>query len=361
MALPPLLLATVALAGLVLVHNRVVVFYAGLLLAYLLGQHYGRSTRGRHLVADGLRLALLAGGALILTLPWIAPALTTFWLPKLEAWTGADPQVFQDFSWRYLTSARGEYVLVLGALGWVWALARRRRFALTLALWVGSLFVLASLGVWGLPGGGFINYVSVEISLFLPLSVLCGYMVAEVLAAWRAALSPRWERVYRAGTGLLLAGAMAFGAWTLLPILNPDTVLFRQADEPAQRWIEAHAPPDALFLINPMPWSAYLYAGADGGAWIAPLAGRRTIPPPVLYGIGSPAEVQTINELCAQVLRRGDDPQALLPLLRERGVSHVYVGARGGVLSAQALAASESYRPVYARDGVWVFEVLAGP
>jgi hypothetical protein len=356
-----LLLAILALAGLVLVHNRVVVFYACLLLAYLLGQRYGRGTRWRHLVRDGLCLALIGGGALLLTLPWLVPAVTSFWLPKLEAWTGADPQVFQDFSWRYLTSARGDYVLVLGALGWVWALIRRRRFPLTLGLWAGLLVAVASLGVWGLPGGGFVNYVSVEISLFLPLSVLGGYVVSEVLAAWRTALSLRWLAVYRGAVAVLFVASLAFGAWTLLPILNVDTVLFHQADEPAMRWIEANTPADAVFAINPMPWSAYLYAGADGGAWIAPLDRRQTIPPPVLYGIGPPAEVQAVNDLCAQMLRQGDDPEALLALLQEQGITHVYIGARGGPLSAQALAASDGYRPVYNGQGVWVFEVESRP
>jgi hypothetical protein len=356
-----LLLAILALAGLVLVHNRVVVFYAGLLLAYLLGQHYGRGARWRHLAGDGLRLVFLGGGALLLTLPWIVPALTSLWLPKLEAWTGVDPQVFRDFSWRYLTGARGDYVLVLGALGWLWALIRRQRFALTVALWVGLMFLVASLGVLGLPGGGFINYVSVEITLFLPLSVLGGYVVSEVLAAWRAALSLRWPAVYRGAVVVLLAGALAFGAWTILPILNVDTVLFRQADEPAMRWIEANTPPNAVFVINPMPWSAYFYAGADGGAWIVPLARRQTVPPPVLYGLGAPAGVQAVNELSTAVLNLGQDPSALLPMLRAWGITHVYVGARGGVLSPQALAASEGYRAIYARQGVWVFEVASGP
>ncbi len=350
-----LALSALALAGLVLTHNRVTVFCAALLLAYLAGQRYGRATRPQHLAADGLRLGLVAGGVLALTLPWIVPALTTLWLPKLGAWTGADPRAFQDFSWRYLTGARGEYVLVLGALGWLWALVRRQRFALTLGLWVGLLFVLASLGVWGLPGGGFINYVSVEISLFLPLSVLCGYVVTEVLAAWRAALSPRWQAAYRWGASLLLAGATIYGGWAMLPLLNADTVLYRQADGPALRWIEANTPPDAVFLINPMPWSAYMYAGADGGYWIGPLAGRRTVPPSLLYGLGPPAEIAAVNELSAAVLASGHDPEALWPALRAEGVTHVYVGARGGPLSAQALAQSLGYRLLFNQRGVWVF------
>jgi hypothetical protein len=353
-----LLAAVLALAGLLLVHYRVAAFYGCYLLAWLVGQRYGRATRWRHVAKDGLRLGTTVAGALLLTLPWIVPTMTTLWLPSLRASRGAEPAAFQDFSWQYLTGGLGAYVLILAVLGLGWALMRRQRMALTLGIWVPLLFALAGLGVWGLPGGGLVNFVSVEISLFLPLAVLDGYVVGELARAWRTALAPRWHGIYRGSAIALFAGLTLLGAGTILPILNPDTVLFRQADEPAMGWIRENTPQEAVFLVNPMPWSAYMYAGADGAYWTSAMAGRRTYPPPVLYGLGSAREIEAVNELEAAVLRAGNDPDLLLPLLHERGITHVYLGARGGVLSAGALSNSPFFREVYAQNRVWVFEVL---
>lgn len=354
-----MVLAALALAGLVLTHYRVAAFYACFLVAYLAGRRLCRHRLWRRLAGDLLPWGIIVAGAVVLTLPWLVPAMATFWLPKLTAWIATDPATYWDFSWRYLTPAQGKYVLVLSVLGMGWALVQRRRFAVVLALWVALLFLLASLGPLGLPGAGFVDYTSVEIALFLPLSVLVGYVFSQLLAAWRAVLPARWLGPYRGLVAVLGVGLALFGALTMLPILNAKTVLFRQADEPAMAWIRENVPQDGLVLVNPMAWSAHLYAGHDGGYWISPLAGRRTLPPPALYGLDSAAGVGAINEFCVAVLKQGQDPDALWPLLQDWGVSHVYLGARGGVLSARALAESEHYAPVCSREGTWVFEVLA--
>jgi hypothetical protein len=361
-----ILAVAVALGGLLITHYRVAAFYGCYLLAYLAGQRYGRDTRWREVVGDGLRLVAMGGSALVLVLPWIIPALDTLLLPKFQAWSGANPTGFRDFSWRYLTGGLGAYLLVLAAVGLAWAMLHRRRFALTLLIWVGLLFCLAGLGVWGLPGAGLVNFVSVEIALFLPLSVLGGYLAGQVVAAWRVGLPPRWRWALHLGAGLLAGGMVLWGAGAMLPLLNVDTVLFRQADGPAIRWIRDNAPADAVFLINPMPWSAYMYAGHDGGYWIGPLAGRQTLPPPALYGLGSARQIQAINELCAAVLSRSTDAQALWELLREHHIGYVYSGARGGVLSTRSLAGSDLFSLVYSREGVQIWQVqavdpLAGP
>jgi hypothetical protein len=137
-------------------------------------------------------------------------------------------------------------------------------------------------------------------------------------------------------------------------------VLMRQADEPAIDWIRESTPGDARFLVNPAPWSAYMYAGHDGGYWISPLARRQTVPPPVLYGLGSREEIDAINRVCAAVGNLAQDPAALWSLLRKWGITHLYIGARGGVLSAKALDNSEYFSTVYTGDGAWVFEVSSG-
>ena len=143
-----------------------------------------------------------------------------------------------------------------------------------------------------------------------------------------------------------------------MPILNPITLLFRAADEPAIEWVAENLPEDESVLINPFHWGYGLYAGQDGGYWITPLAGRVTLPPPVLYGMANaPEQMSSIIDITSRVLDMSGDPQALNALLQEEGIRYIFIGARGGALSPQKLRHSAFFRLLYARDGAWVFEV----
>ena len=110
-------------------------------------------------------------------------------------------------------------------------------------------------------------------------------------------------------------------------------------------------------LINPMYWGNGTYAGADGGYWITPLTGRKTIPPPVLYSLGSPAAKRRIQAICQAVLDKAADPAALAQYLRGQDIRYVYLGVRGGSLSPQALQESDQFQVLYSSQGAWVFEV----
>ncbi|MGH2523515.1 MAG: hypothetical protein ACRDH2_13505, partial [Anaerolineales bacterium] len=67
-------------------------------------------------------------------------------------------------------------------------------------------------------------------------------------------------------------------------------------------------------------------------------------------------EINAFNER-ASTLIRSDDPAALA-LLRSAGVTHVFIGARGGNLKPEMFANSPQYRLVYTNGAAWVFEFV---
>jgi hypothetical protein len=142
-------------------------------------------------------------------------------------------------------------------------------------------------------------------------------------------------------------------------IVNPDTVLATQADLHAIQWIQTTLPGDSLFLINTRYWQLDMYVGTDGGYWIQPLTGRRTLLPPLPYVFGSADYVQHVADLARTVAEAQDvDSPEFLELLHREGVTHVYVGAKGGALQPQLFLASSNYRTIYESGAVWIFEVL---
>jgi hypothetical protein len=354
------LLAVLAASGLTLTHYRVLAFMVCLVLPFLLVSFLsslGEPSQRK----DFLRgLAWLAGAGLatiLLTLPWIPATLETLVLPRSGV-AAQPPSFFSDFAWGYLNSAWGQQSLWLATGGLLLALLRRWKLAVVLALWVGLMFLLANLGALRLPGGNFINNSSVEISLFLPVAALGGYFVADLFDLARAHL-PAWGTPALAGLLVLGSAAVAVLAGrALLPILNPVTMLFREGDRPAIAWVGENIPADASILINPFSWGYGIYAGNDGGYWIVPLAQRRTLPPPILYGYDdNPARLRARINFEKQVLDLSSDPAGLHALLLEQHIDYIYLGVRGGALSPSLLSHDPGFQVLYAHGGAWVFRV----
>ena len=94
-----------------------------------------------------------------------------------------------------------------------------------------------------------------------------------------------------------------------------------------------------------------------------PLTGRQTTIPPAdyIYSRELATEVAAFNQ-AAQAIGDWSDP-ASAQWLAEQGVTHVFVGARGGFFEPAALANNPALDMLYAHDGVFVFALnnLASP
>jgi hypothetical protein len=78
----------------------------------------------------------------------------------------------------------------------------------------------------------------------------------------------------------------------------------------------------------------------------------------VLYGLDLHSQkVKEINRLSQEVVDRSQDAGALHALLQEHGIRFIYIGARGGVLSASALENSPLFVRLYRNENAHVFQV----
>ena len=358
------LAGAIATAGLLLVHYRVAAFLAVLLFAHWI-TYNSRALWYRSLaktIKPSTIWSLVIGGCgLILTLPWWPETISQFIVPFTEQSNTIStlPPFFAGFAWNLLTAASGRLVLYLAGLGLILAILLRRWLWPSIVLWVAGMFLLSNLSALGIPGLDLINTTSVQITLFLPLSLLIGFLFAWVLEGINSRLPTRFQNPYWAVV-LLTGGILSlYGARALLPILNPITLLSCAPDEPAIVWLDKHIPEGESVLINPFLWGYGIYAGQDGGSWITPLAGRKTLPPPVLYGmVNQPEKARAIIDQTSQVLDLNRDPEALYEYLRLEGIHYVFLGARGGALSPQALRDSPLFQLLYAEDGAWIFKLL---
>lgn len=356
-----LTLAIVMVAGLVLTHYRVAVFYLAFLIPYLLHRWWIGWKAGVPWPVPFLRLVSIGFPSLAIAAPWL-----------LNLWKGRYPDIAAGFVERQVPSSWvAEYnavgplhaylpwpILLLAGLGGVWSLWRQRRVALVV-LWIGVTIALINPHLIGLPGTGLLTNFAGAIALYLPASILIGALVDEGITwlAGRAQFAG-----YGLGVALLLVGL--WGARQQAGCLDPAFQLVTPSDEQAMSWIRESTPSSARFLVNAFfAYGGSLVVGSDAGWWIPLLTGRSNTIPPINYG--SEASVDPnywfeVNEFVRRLQNAPLDDPATVQLLRENGVTHVYLGEKGGpLLKLEELQRSAAYRPVYHQGQVWIFELDA--
>jgi hypothetical protein len=349
-------LVGVLAAGLFLIHFRVFLFYLPFAVLAAVA-HWFSYRRWR-----GLAGAAALGTALVL--PRLIELLTV--TDPLRTFQQSLPG-YNDFPTGYFTSGWERLFLALAAAGiaiLVVGIALRRRWAAfptLLVLWVGALFALLAGDRLGLPETLVVNLNSMVITLFLPLALFLAIIAGRV---W-SVVSGQWSvvsgrRSFVCGLSSVMAGLalglLALFGWRLQAnILNPQTILAWPEDADALVWSEANVPADARVAVNAWQWLGVTWAAADGGAWITPLTGRTTTTPPIdyIYNRELFAAVRAFNE-AASAIEDWADP-AVADWLAAQGVSHVFVGARGGYFDPAELSRNPGLRLVYQHDGAFIF------
>ena len=359
-----LILASLALSGIAVTHYRVLVFVIPFVVAYSLLEF--RSERIRPIMLTNLWLMVGAGA---LALPWILHILEG----KIAANFGK--QLVTPFSetsiWIQQYNSAGDLLLyqpmwlwLLLPIGVGWGLWHRQRGVALISLWL-FVLVLAANPQWlRLPGEGVLSNYAVLIAFYIPVSLIIG-----ATASWLIPHSRRQRETL--AVMLCVFGLSMWGARQRLDDVHiADHALVTSPDLRAALWIQAHTPPTARFLVNSFfAFGGNGIVGSDGGWWLPLLAYRQTMLPPTTYGFElgpRPDYVTWINTLPRVIQAEGIDQPATLALLAERGITHVYLGQRQGLVNSGAaevlqpdeLLASPHFRPIYHQDRVWVFELV---
>jgi hypothetical protein len=386
-------LATLLLAGLSLVHVRVLIFALALLVAQSIV--WGAGQPRAALRARLLPALAMAAGAAAITAPWLWLLARRALLPALSSAGGlVGGGSYNALSASLLWSTQNELLIAAGLLGAWLGLRRRAGAAAMVLIWVALLALEgnpwlivyltpgagALLLIWGLrrrhlpaalAGGGLlllnprtvdlpylwlITNDVVVISLFMPLAVLAGGGAALLYAALPPAR--RWPRAVGIVAAALCLALAGYGAFAQRDVLNQSTVLATAEDRVAIGWAAANTPPDARFLVNSAGWLPTARRGADGGWWLLPLAARWTTAPPVLYTYGAPDYVRHVNAVSDMVAGyRPGGEQAILDLIASERITYIYLGAKGGALKPELFAGRPGFRTIYQQGGVTIIAV----
>jgi hypothetical protein len=380
-----LVLTALATAALILTHYLVTALAALMIGSYLIGVLIAR--RSWRIMRDVMLLAAPAALlALLLVLPWLLNVVGGHLVRNANSFVAGTAQSAVQLSQleplvpKYIGGA----VLVCALAGLLVALWRREWRMALLAVWCALLVIAVVPYLVGLPGTGIIDTLTSLGTLYLPVALLAGYMLA-MAQQFGAALLARLHAPQPIGAALVAAPlllAIASNTGWQTRIVSGDTALVMDADMAAMQWIRENTPADSRFVINSFPaYAGTLAAGTDAGWWIPLLAHRAATLPPLNYGSekGERSDYQRGVNALAKKLRGRDltDPTPLsidlsrpvaLKTLDSNEIDYVYIGAHPYPGHASAdwfdtakLRASPFFRLVYERDGVEIFQFLKGP
>jgi hypothetical protein len=223
-----------------------------------------------------------------------------------------------------------------------------------LVIWSTFTFLLLNLRALHLPELTFVTNNAAVITFFVPLSLAAG----GLLAWFSGCIIPR--RWLKLATVIMLIIIGLWGTDHMRTIVNAETILATPADVRALRWIRTNLPKHATFAVNTWRWSGNTYAGMDAGYWISVLTDRASLVPPALYPtVTTPAITLQINDLLETWSNADslEDP-TLRILLKQAGVTHLYLGERGGHLQVAKLLKQPYVRLIYQDGAVYIFECL---
>lgn len=345
-------LVGVLAAGLFLIHFRVFLFYLP----------FATLAAVAHLVGHRRGWGMVKAAALGLGLA----------LPHAVAlWRNTNPQAafgqslpgYNDFPLGYLTTGWERVYLVAGGVAVVavvlGVILRRRwaAFPLLLVLWTGLLFALLAGERLGLPETLVVNLNSMYITLFLPLALLIAIVAAQLWAEIDRRAPEPWRAGAAVAAGVAVGLLLWFGWRQQTNILNRQTILAMPEDVPALAWAAANLPPDARVAVSAWQWLGVTWAAADGGAWLVPLTGLEATTPPIdhIYNPQLFADVRAFNEAASAVEDWGAPASAAW--LVDEGVTHIFVGRRGGYFDPAELSRNAGLELLYGQDGVFIFAV----
>lgn len=360
-------LAALVTAGLALTHYRVTLFAVCFILVYGI---YLLATRIRSLGELAAVGAVgLATNTLVISLivPWIMRLRESMWarlgthyLSTNTVTTETDAlPTLSEFVALHTKPA----IMALALVGILSLLWQRQWRGMVLVGWALLVWFLTNPYMLGLPGAGIISNFTVLIANYLVLAPLAGAALVFVSNSLARAIPA--PRLLAGGQVFLGAAVMFWGMGYQQQIITPQSQLFTPADAMAMDWIKQHTPPDAAFFVNSFPaYGGSLYAGSDGGWWLAFMSGRATNIPPLLYGSEAgeqPDYPQTIHETNRLLLQEPLERAETAAALRTHGFTYLYDGPAaappGEYVNPAILAQSPWYELVYSQDGVTIWRI----
>jgi hypothetical protein len=364
-------LGALVLAGMSLSYYRMPFYLAAFGFAWLIVVIVTRLMNHDPLPWHGfLRLAPLGIVTFIIAVAWLYRLLGGNLVSAVSAGVSKSTpieRVLGDYQiWRDITFYVPRVMLVALGLSLIWGLIRKDRWGVTFAVWIVGLASLVATRLINLPGSNMMQNFAVLIALYIPVSLVIGGGVGDLIHTLIKRYGVYWRWVIAA---FLIAVSLWFG-FDLLSVVDTSYEMVTRPDLQAMAWIRDHTQPEATFLVEGFRiYEGTSVVGADAGWWIPILTERgNTMPPQYALFNEQPIDPEYPDRVVGLIERL----ESVSPLSDEGldalcafGVTHIYLGQTQGLTGAgvRQLYSLEDFEgesevdKVYHQDRVRVYKL----
>lgn len=337
-------------AGTGLTHYRMVTFLVIGVIVIVVFQLFGKETyKWKESIQGGI---LLFFTSFLFLVPWFIHLWQSF---QVGFPVEAAPPAPSFFSINRLGQEALNYPLNLAALILVGisillGIFRKDKIIIAITLWC-LIPLLPFVNI------KFLDTVSVLISLGIPLAILVGVAISKFCDF---IVSREFSQIIKNIIATVLLGALGISG-IIATLAYPTTLdgYLKASDLKAFAFINEDIPMDAKFMINiyRFNFSDTSMVGSDGGYWIPLLTGRETVIPPMVFTnerVSDPNYVEKLRYI-EKLNSKLSSPEGL-EMLSNEGITHVYIGERGGPINPADLLSSPYFKLVFENNFVYIFE-----
>lgn len=274
-----------------------------------------------------------------------------------EAMTAEFERRFYSFSLEAvpILAARTPWLIGVG-LASLWLLWRRNKLVMLLLVWIGLLSLMGAAHLLGIQAVSITNMGAVLIMMYVPLGLIFGLAVQELVIALPLLQGPRATAVIIAALFLL---ALPLVRQRMIEV-EPNRFFVTAADLDAAVWIRNNTPADALFAVNTVFWLPLGPHGTDGGYWLPYLSERKTTAGTMLTAVSfNEHHVRTVQR--SRLVNMLPTDVSVVGQLKDMGVSYIYAGNSGFThlprFDTQALSQSHELESVYENERVSLYRI----
>jgi hypothetical protein len=350
-----------------LLHFRVAAFYLPLLAMSVVWELW--KARKENLIALTTTGVIVLGVvAFTLITPSLFKAASIYVSARANPATASQPgisasevaetiQRYYEFSWHSVPLlAAHTWLMILTVFSAVVGIVNRNKLIITALVWTLVLYLLCNTYLLEIPLLRFTNLGAVLIMLYMPIGLIIGSAVVDLLAFCK----PSWcNKIIQVTlvivwiSGFIASHIRVTGIELYRYFVTPEDVA-------AMKWIKEHTPSDARFAVNTCFWLPREPHGTDAGYWIPYFTRRRTTVGAMLNHLGGAEYSDRIIKMSQSVERLENDSISILELC-EMGVDYVYIGRRGDFsgpgLNPNQLSQVQGVSQVYRSGLVTVLQI----
>ena len=253
-----------------------------------------------------------------------------------------------DYS-NYLFVIGGSFAYLLIVAGMLFGFYKKQNEIILLSFWILMLLIFSNPYWLDLPISGLIDFITVLSVLWMPISIICGYLICGLLD----------KNIFRKKEVIFIFMILVVtsSVFSQTQLIRPSTQYVFEPDIDAMYWINENTKDNSNFLISSAKSIGFVEA-TDAGSWIPIFTQRQVSVPSMLYGGEGDQELLNQVNLLHEASNNPSSDSSLA-IFEKYNVTHVYIGVRKtrNSMNVANFEKSNNFKLVYSNNGVYIFEI----